>query len=66
MIRDYLAAERVGGRIKAEADIDSIGMNLIGGGQLLYESGPPNTAEVRRLVAAALVGSQTDRRPRRR
>lgn len=57
MIRDYLAAERDGGRIKPAADIDSIGMNLIGGAQLLYEGGTPRTEEVRRLVTAALAGS---------
>jgi len=60
MIRDYLAAEREHGRLRPHADLDSIGLTLIGGGQLLYESGKPNYEAVRRLVVSTLAGALVD------
>ncbi|MDT0305190.1 TetR/AcrR family transcriptional regulator [Streptomonospora wellingtoniae] len=59
MLADYLAAERREGRIAEEADVEALGPTLIGSGHLLFadrESGPPDTAAVRKAVAAAVDG----------
>ena len=53
----YLAEERTRGRIVAGADIDSLGLSLVGGGHLLFadrEAGVPTSAAVRRFVAGVL------------
>ncbi|QGN34204.1 TetR/AcrR family transcriptional regulator [Microlunatus sp. Gsoil 973] len=60
MIREYLAAEREQGRLRPDADLDSIGLTLIGGGQLLYESGTPDFEAVRRLAVSTLAGAIAD------
>ena len=60
MIRKYLAAERVIGRVRTDADLDALAPTLVGAGHLLFadrDSGrPPARPTVRRTVAAA-VGS---------
>jgi AcrR family transcriptional regulator len=57
----YLAGERDGGRIAAEADVDTLTLALVGGGHLLFsgavggpDDGSPTLESVRRLVATAL------------
>jgi hypothetical protein len=60
MITAYLAAERDLGRIAPGADIDTLGLTLIGSGHLLSadrEAGPPSFDVVRRLVASVLAGA---------
>lgn len=57
MIVDYLAAERDRGRIAADADIDTLGLTLIGSGHLLFAdrtSPAPDQATVRKLVVNVL------------
>jgi AcrR family transcriptional regulator len=58
MISDYLIAERDRGRLSPTADIDSLGLALLGSGHLLFaaRSGDP-AAEVERVVTAILAGS---------
>ncbi|MEJ3746696.1 TetR/AcrR family transcriptional regulator [Actinomycetes bacterium KLBMP 9797] len=59
MIAGYLAAERDLGRIAADADVDTLGAMLIGTGHLLFagrDGDPPEAAEVRRVVTAAIAG----------
>jgi len=58
MIGDYLRAERSLGRLSPDADIDALGLALIGSGHLLFaaRSGDPE-AEVSRVVAGVLAGS---------
>ncbi|MET9020316.1 TetR/AcrR family transcriptional regulator [Actinopolymorpha sp. NPDC004070] len=53
----YLAEERARGRIVADADIDSLGLSVVGGGHLLFadrEAGAPTTEAVRKFVAGVL------------
>jgi AcrR family transcriptional regulator len=58
MISDYLIAERDRGRLSPSADIDSLGLALLGSGHLLFaaRSGDPS-AEVERVVTGILAGS---------
>jgi AcrR family transcriptional regulator len=61
MIRNYLAAERVIGRVRTDADLDALAPTLVGAGHLLFadrDSGrPPARPTVRRTVAAAVGGA---------
>jgi AcrR family transcriptional regulator len=64
MIAAYLAAERDRGRIAADADLDTLGLTLIGSGHLLSadrEAGPPSYDAVRRLVAGVIAGAAPNR-----
>jgi AcrR family transcriptional regulator len=58
MISAYLLAERSLGRLSASADIDALGLALIGSSHLLFaaRSGDPS-GEVARVVAGVLAGS---------
>jgi AcrR family transcriptional regulator len=59
MIRDYLAAERDLGRVAAGADLPALAPMLIGAAHLLFadrDAGPPDDAELRATVAAAIPG----------
>lgn len=58
MIASYLTAERDLGRLSPTADIDALGLALVGSGHLLFaaRSGDP-AAEVERVVAGVLAGS---------
>ena len=60
MIAAYLGAERDLGRLPADADIDTLAPTLVGAGHLLFAdrtSGPPQTADVERMVTAVLSGA---------
>jgi len=61
MIRNYLAAERVIGRVRTDADLDALAPTLVGAGHLLFadrDSGrPPARPTVRRTVAAVVGGA---------
>ncbi|KIA63225.1 TetR family transcriptional regulator [Nocardia vulneris] len=62
MLADYLAAERVHGRIAKNADIDALAPALIGTGHLLFADRtgpPPDTAAVTRVVTAVIGGALT-------
>jgi len=61
MIRDYLAAERDSGRLRPSADLESIGLTLIGGGHLLHGSGDADPEHLRRTVTSVLTGALADR-----
>jgi AcrR family transcriptional regulator len=52
MIKSYLTAERQLGRVASDADIDVLGLSLIGSGHLLVagQDGLPQTESVARLV----------------
>lgn len=59
MVRAYLTAERDAGRLAPQADVDALGLMLIGSGHMLFagRSGePPDPGDVGRVVAAALAG----------
>jgi AcrR family transcriptional regulator len=58
MVASYLVAERSLGRLSPSADIDALGLALIGSGHLLFaaRSGDPSL-EVSRVVAGILAGS---------
>jgi AcrR family transcriptional regulator len=58
MVTSYLLAERSLGRLSPSADIDALGLALIGSGHLLFaaRSGDPSL-EVSRVVAGILAGS---------
>lgn len=62
MIRDYLSAERDLGRLRPTADLDSIGLTLIGGGHLLYGAGDSQPEALRRTVASVLAGALAESR----
>jgi AcrR family transcriptional regulator len=60
LVRDYLLAERSLGRISPDADIDTLGLALVGTGHLLFadrQSGPPTPDAVRRMVTTVLAGA---------
>ncbi|WP_433578627.1 TetR/AcrR family transcriptional regulator [Nocardia brasiliensis] len=62
MLAEYLAAERVHGRIAENADIDALAPALIGTGHLLFadRTGPlPDTAAVIRVVTTVIGGALT-------
>lgn len=57
LIVDYLTAEQARGRIAADADVDTLGLTLIGSAHLLFAdraSPPPDKAAVRKLVGSIL------------
>ncbi|MFG2003816.1 TetR/AcrR family transcriptional regulator [Spirillospora sp. NPDC048911] len=57
MIASYLAAERELGRIAADADVQTLGLTLIGAGHLLFadrESTPPEPGAVHRMVTTVI------------
>ncbi|HUA28860.1 MAG TPA: TetR/AcrR family transcriptional regulator [Streptosporangiaceae bacterium] len=59
MMTGYLAAEREAGRIAADADVDALGLTLIGAGHLLFADqvgGPPEPDAVRRMVITVVGG----------
>jgi AcrR family transcriptional regulator len=59
MVAGYLEAERVRGRIAADADLAVLAPTLIGAGHLLFAdrtAAPPDAEAVRRMVAAVLGG----------
>lgn len=59
MTRNYLTAEQLEWRIKADADVDTLAPTLVGAAHLLFadRTGPPPSPEdVRRTVGAALAG----------
>lgn len=56
-IRDYLSAEQTYGRLPADADVDVLGLTLIGTAHLLFADRTgtrPTTAEVRAFVRSTL------------
>jgi AcrR family transcriptional regulator len=58
MIGDYLVAEREAGRLTPDADVDALGLALIGSGHLIFagrDDTPPD--EVDRIVAGVLAGA---------
>lgn len=58
MISSYLVAERTLGRLAATADIDALGLALIGSSHLLYAARSDDpAAAVTRTVAGVLAGS---------
>jgi AcrR family transcriptional regulator len=58
MITDYLRAERDAGRLIPDADIDALGLALIGSGHLIYAGRDGTPAEaIDRVVAGVLAGS---------
>ncbi|WP_280267353.1 TetR/AcrR family transcriptional regulator [Nocardia wallacei] len=60
MISAYLTAERDLGRLPADADVDTLGLTLIGSGHLLSaggEGGAPDPESVRRIVTTVIGGS---------
>ncbi|AZM56087.1 TetR family transcriptional regulator [Streptomyces sp. WAC 01529] len=59
MLAAYLTAERERGRIKADADVGTLALTLIGSGHLLFagrEGVPVEDDEVRRVVASVIAG----------
>jgi AcrR family transcriptional regulator len=58
MISGYLLAERDAGRLLPDADIDALGLALIGSGHLIYAGRDGTPAdEIDRVVAGVLAGS---------
>ena len=56
-LREYLSAEQTYGRIPADADVDVLGLTLIGTAHLLFADRTgtrPTTADVRAFVSSAL------------
>jgi AcrR family transcriptional regulator len=56
-LRDYLSAEQTYGRIPADADVDVLGLTLIGTAHLLFADRTgtrPTTADVRAFVTSTL------------
>lgn len=59
MVAGYLEAERIRGRIAADAELATLAPTLIGAGHLLFAdrtAAPPDAEAVRRMVAAVLAG----------
>jgi AcrR family transcriptional regulator len=58
MMTAYLAAERELGRVTADADVDALGLTLIGAGHLLFagQAGAPPEPEAVRKVVTTVVG----------
>ncbi|GAB2686099.1 TetR/AcrR family transcriptional regulator [Nocardia thraciensis] len=57
MIAEYLTAERDLGRIAADADVDTLGLSLIGSGHLVTAGhGIPDPESVRRIVTTVIGG----------
>jgi AcrR family transcriptional regulator len=60
MIAGYLAAERDLGRLAPDADLDTLGLMLIGTGHLLFadrKGTPPDIDAVRKVVTTTLAGA---------
>jgi hypothetical protein len=70
MVTAYLTEEQALGRVAATADIPTLSHMLIGSVHLLFtdrESGPPDAAELYRVVATVLDSAiVNNRRPPRR
>jgi AcrR family transcriptional regulator len=65
MVASYLTAERDLGRIRADADIGTLAPMLIGAAHLLFadrNSAPPEAADVRKVVSAAIAGAMPEPR----
>jgi AcrR family transcriptional regulator len=63
MVASYLTAERDLGRIRADTDIDALAPMLIGAAHLLFadrNSVPPEAADVRKVVSAAIAGAMQE------
>ncbi|MEU6250876.1 TetR/AcrR family transcriptional regulator [Glycomyces sp. NPDC047010] len=61
----YLDAERRAGRLKADTEVRTLAMTLVGTGHLLFAGEPdgrPSTAAVQEVVASMLVGAETGAR----
>ncbi|WP_043725181.1 TetR/AcrR family transcriptional regulator [Kutzneria sp. 744] len=57
LVHGYLTAERSLGRLPADADIDALGLALIGSAHMLFadrQAGPPSADAVRRMVVTVL------------
>ncbi|GAA3439768.1 TetR/AcrR family transcriptional regulator [Kutzneria kofuensis] len=57
LVHGYLRAERDLGRLPADADLDTLGLTLIGGSHMLFadrQSGSPSRDAVRRMVTTVL------------
>jgi AcrR family transcriptional regulator len=60
MIAAYLAAERTLGRVRADADLNTLAPTLIGAGHLLFadrEGPPPDSTAVRKMVTTVIAGA---------
>jgi AcrR family transcriptional regulator len=59
MIRAYLATERELGRIAADADVDALGLSLIGSAHMMFAGGPdvPEVAAIENLVTTIMAGA---------
>jgi hypothetical protein len=56
-IRDYLAAEQTYGRIRSDANIDVLGLTLIGSSHMMFADRTgtrPTAAQVREFVASVV------------
>jgi AcrR family transcriptional regulator len=66
MISGYLVAERAAGRLAPDADLDALGLALIGSGHLLFAGRDDTLAEeVGRVVAGILAGALRNPEPDR-
>ena len=66
MIASYLTAERVLGRIAANADVDTLAPTLIGAGHLLFadrKGAPPEAEAVRKMVTTVIAGVVQEPQP---
>jgi hypothetical protein len=66
MIASYLTAERVLGRIAADADVDTLAPTLIGAGHLLFadrKGAPPEAEAVRKMVTTVITGVVQEPQP---
>jgi AcrR family transcriptional regulator len=60
VIAAYLAAERDLGRVRSDADLDTLAPTLIGAGHLLFadrEGPPPDPAAVHKMVTTVIAGA---------
>jgi hypothetical protein len=65
MIASYLAAERDLGRVAADADVETLGLTLIGTGHMLAagrDGAPPDGDAVQKVVTTVLAGVVGDTR----
>ena len=61
LVRGYLAAEQVIGRIRPDADLGTVAFTLIGTGHLLFAGelgGLPDAGAVEEIVASIIVGAE--------
>jgi AcrR family transcriptional regulator len=62
MLREYLELEQAAGRIRADADLNALGLGLIGSGHLVFadrSGGVPDPDAVLQVVRTVLAGSLT-------